>query len=218
MIRPIIASIVALAATFQISAFDLKDLLNGAGQGTETSGGNSGSNPLGALGSMISNVTASTEFQLEDLVGTWEYTSPAVSFASDNALQKIGGAAAATAVEQKLEPYYNTAGLTSTVITFDETHSFTMKLKVGSLKGTVEKADGGMLTFKFSALGKVPLGQVAAMATKSGNTLNLTFDVSRLIEVLETVNKVANNSSLSAVSSLLSSYDGIYAGFKLKRQ
>ena len=193
--------LLAVTAIAPASAFDLKD-----------------------LGSMISNVTASNKFNLSDLNGSWAYTSPAVAFASDNALQKIGGAAAATAVEAKLAPYYQTAGLTSVAFTFaDATDgsgatTFTMKLKVGTLKGTVEQTDDGMLAFKFSAFGKIPLGSVSAMATKSGSTLNLTFDVSGLINILTQVNKVTKQQSLDAILTLLSSYDGIYAGFKLSKQ
>ncbi|MDE5595772.1 MAG: DUF4923 family protein, partial [Muribaculaceae bacterium] len=39
---------------------------------------------------------------------------------------------------------------------------------------------------------------------------------SKLISIVKTVSSVAGISSLNTISSLLSSYDGIYAGFKLK--
>ena len=92
-----------------------------------------------------------------------------------------------------------------------------MKLKRGSLKGTVSKDEQGNLEFNFSAFGKIKLGKVSAFATKSGNTLNLTFDVSKLISIVKSVSSVSGISSLNTISSLLSSYDGIYAGFKLNR-
>lgn len=191
---------------------DLNDILNAV-----KSSGN-GSNALGAIGNVISNLTASSEFELTDLQGTWTYQSPAVTFQSDNALQKVGGVAAASAIEEKIKPYYEKAGITSLELTVKEDLTFTMKLKRGTLQGTVTKDDGGNLEFNFSAFGKIKLGKISAFATKSGNTLNLTFDVSKLISIMKTVSSVANISSLNTITTLLSSYEGIYAGFKMNRR
>lgn len=192
---------------------DLKDLLNAV---TSKSSDSGTSDALGKLGSVISGLTANSKFELTDLTGTWTYESPAVTFQSDNALQKVGGAAAATAIEDKLAPYYNKAGITALKLTVNDDLTFSMALKRGTLKGNITKDDEGNLEFNFSAFGKINLGKISAYATKSGNTLNLTFDVSKLISIIKTVSSVANISSLNTVSSLLSSYDGIYAGFKLK--
>lgn len=210
--------IIALALTVTAPAFasgDLKDLLNSVSSGKSSS--DNGSNPLGGLGSIISNLTASSSFELADLQGTWAYESPAVTFKSDNVLQKAGGAAAASTIEGKIAPYYEKAGITALQLTVDAENNFTMKLKRGSLKGTVTKDEEGNLEFNFNAFGKIKLGKVSAYATKSGNTLNLTFDVSKLISIIKTVSSVSGISSLNTISSLLSSYDGIYAGFKLNR-
>lgn len=212
------------------SAFDPKDLLNALGgksgsseETTEASSGATESNSnggglLGAIGSFINNTVANNKSTVDDLVGTWNYTSPAVSFQSENALKKIGGAGAATAVESKLEPYYKQLGFNRTSLVVEKDHSFTMKMGLVTLKGTVEKDDSDMLVFNFSAFGKVPLGKVGANATKAGNTLNLTFDATRMIQILTKVSSVLNNASLNALTSLLNSYDGIYMGFKLKKE
>lgn len=192
---------------------DLKDLLNAV---SSQSGKSDAGDALGKLGSVISGLTASSDFELTDLQGTWAYESPAVTFQSDNALQKVGGAAAATAIEQKLAPYYAKAGITAMKLTVNEDMTFEMALKRGTLKGTVSKDDNGNLEFHFSAFGKINLGKVGAYATKSFNSLNLTFDISKLISIVKTVSSVANISSLNTINSLLSSYEGIYAGFKLK--
>ena len=208
----------AFAAVCSLSASatgDLKDILNSVTSGSSS---DKGSNPLGAIGNAISNLTASSKFEIEDLRGTWVYSSPAVTFKSDNALQKVGGAAAATTIENKLAPYYQKAGITALKLTVDEKNNFTMQLKKGSLKGTVSKDENGNLQFNFNAFGKIKLGKISAYATKSGKTLNLTFDVSKLISIVKTVSSVSGISSLNTISSLLSSYDGIYAGFKLKAQ
>lgn len=211
--RHIILALSLLCASAVYASGDLNDLLNTV----KSKSSGSDSNPLGAIGSVISGLTASSNFELSDLQGTWTYESPAVTFNSDNALQKIGGAAAASTVESKLAPYYEKAGITALTFTVDEDNNFTMKLKKGTLKGTLSKDEDGNLHFNFNALGKVKLASVSAFATKSGNTLNLTFDVSKLITIVKTVSSVSGISSLNTISSLLSSYDGIYAGFKLNR-
>ena len=213
--KNIIIVLALLTALPAMASGDLKDLLNSVTSGKSSSDNNS--NPLGSRGSVISNLTASSSFELADLQGTWDYQSPAVTFQSDNVIQKAGGAAAASTIEGKMAPYYEKAGITSLQLTVDAENNFTMKLKRGSLKGTVSKDEQGNLEFNFSAFGKIKLGKVSAFATKSGNTLNLTFDVSKLISIVKSVSSVSGISSLNTISSLLSSYDGIYAGFKLNR-
>ncbi len=211
-----IAAIVSLSS-MTAQAQSLKDILGGLA-GSSDSTKTSSSNPLGALGSVLGNVLANDKFTVDDIVGSWNYSSPAVSFQSDNALKKIGGAGAATAVENKLAPYYKTIGLTSTTLTVDADHNFTMKLGVAQLKGTIEKAEDGGLVFAFNAFGKIGLGKVSAHATKAGSTLNLTFDATKLIQILTKVAGVLNNTTLKAVTDLVNSYDGIYIGFKLNKQ
>ena len=213
--KNIIIVLALLTALPAMASGDLKDLLNSVTSGKSSSDNNS--NPLGSLGSVISNLTASSSFELADLQGTWDYQSPAVTFQSDNVIQKAGGAAAASTIEGKMAPYYEKAGITSLQLTVDAENNFTMKLKRGSLKGTVSKDEQGNLEFNFSAFGKIKLGKVSAFATKSGNTLNLTFDVSKLISIVKSVASVSGSSSLNTISSLLSSYDGIYAGSKPNR-
>jgi hypothetical protein len=172
---------------------------------------------LGSLGQTIQNVTASSSFSLDDIVGTWNYSSPAVAFKSSDVLKNVGGAAVATQIENKLSSYYKKMGLTNVVLTVDSSYNFTMKLKLATLKGTIAKNDDGTLTFNFSAFGTYTLGSVNSIATKSGNQLNITFDAERLISIMQTISKVANNSTINSVMSLISSYDGIYIGFKLKK-
>lgn len=215
-------------------AFDPKDLLNGlrgaassssekseettSADNKDSGSSDKGGGILGAIGSFINNTVANNKFTVDDLVGTWNYTSPAVSFQSENALKKIGGAGAATALEAKLEPYYKQLGFTRTSLVVEEDHSFTMKMGLLVLRGVVEKDENDGLVFSFSAFGKVSLGKVHANATKAGNTLNLTFDATKMIQLLTKVSSVLNNTTLNALTTLLNSYDGVYMGFKLKKE
>lgn len=176
-------------------------------------------NPLEALGGIVTSLTSTTKFEVSDLQGTWSYQSPAVSFDSDQALNKIGGTAASVAVEDKLKPYYEKLGVTSMTLVVDADANFTMKIKAMTLTGTVSKdSDDGKLTFNFSAFGKLKLGSVSARAQKSAtNVLTLTFDVSKVVAIADKVASVANLSTIKTVVNLLNSYDGIYAGAKFKK-
>lgn len=212
------------AAIFAMPAAEAKDnksglslgSIAGALTGSGSSSDNGSSDILGAVGSFINNVTLNKNFTVDDLVGRWEYTAPAVTFESDNALKKIGGAGAATAVEGKLEPYYRRLGMTKTVLTVDKDHSFSLKMGLMLLKGTIEKEEDGTIMFKFSAFGKVSLGSVQANITKSGDTINLTFEATKMVKIITTVASKVNSASVKTLAELLGSYDGIYIGFKLK--
>lgn len=181
----------------------------------------SAGNPFESLGNILSGLTAKSDFNLSELEGTWTYSSPAVTFKSENALNKIGGVAASAAVESKIAPYYTRLGLNSTVITIDKDCKFTIKLKAMTLSGTItrdENAPDGAVTFNFNAAGKINLGKVSAMASKSGNTLTLTFDASRVINVIDKVASITKNKTITTLSNVLDTYDGIYAGARMKRK
>lgn len=190
--------------------------------GSILGGGSSDDNSssLGGLGSVLGGVvdaiTGSNDITVDDLVGTWTYTSPAVTFDSDNALQKVGGSAATGVIENKLAPYYQKVGLNNLVLTINADHTFTMKAKFGSISGVVEKTDEG-LVFNFKAFKKVNLGKVKTMASKSLTGLTLTFDVSRLKTVVSKAATLSKNQTVQTLASLLGSYDGIYAGFRLNK-
>lgn len=169
------------------------------------------------IGGILGTNTAVT---LESVAGTWSYDSPAVTFKSDNLLKKAGGQAAAVAVEKKLEPYYRSAGLDKIEVTFSPDSTFTMKLGRMSLGGTVESAakdSDATMTLCFKLGGKVPMGSMDAYIKRNGkNSIDLTFDVSKLIWIIDKVAAVSGSASAQAMSKILSSYEGITAGFTLR--
>lgn len=209
----ILKFIVAAVLMFNASAavaFDPSSLLGKLhGDSSNTS------STVEKLGDALGNLLANKNFKVEDLVGAWEYVSPAVSFQSDNALMKVGGAGTATALEDQLEPYYTRLGFNRTSLVVNDDKSFTLRMGLVQLRGTVEKDENDVLIFNCSAFGKKQLGKLSANASKIGSTLNITFDASHLIEMVEKVSKLLKNDTLSTLSGLLSSYDGVYIGFKL---
>lgn len=192
----------------------------GAGSSDTTSTTQNGSGLGGLLGG-VANVLGlgNTKPTIETLTGTWNYSSPAVNFKSENLLLKAGGAAASATVEQKLAPYYKTAGLTSLVLTVNADSTFTMKAKKATLKGQISVGDDSKtLIFHFQALGAINVGSLEAYTKQSGDNLELTFDVSKLKTVMKTVGSLSGNATINAATTLLNQYDGITAGFDLKRQ
>lgn len=206
-----------LISALPMQGRDIKDLLKGlSGTASDTTASDRG---LGSLGSLVSGLISTDKVEPESMTGKWVYTSPAVCFKSDNLLQKAGGTAAATVVENKLEPYYRTAGFTNMSLTINEDLTFTMNLRKGALKGTVSKNDAGEIVLNFTALGKIKIGSMTAYVTRTGgNSMSIMFDVTKLITIIKAAGSISGNATIKSVSTLLESYDGICAGFKLSKQ
>lgn len=187
------------------SAQGIGDLLKGIG----------GSGSGNVLSSVIEGVFTKSDLSIEDLVGNYKSQGPAVTFKSENLLQKAGGIAGAAAIESKLNPYYEKYGLNGLTLEIDKDAAFSMKVKGISLNGTVTKnvADG-TFNFNFKVAG-VSLGNFTAYIEKSGSSLKLMFDASKLKSLISSIAKLTGNSMATALSSILDSYDGACIGFKM---
>lgn len=202
----------------------LKSLFQTLGSGSsstsETTSSSSSSvlESLGSIGDVIQNLVSTDNVELNSLVGTWSYSAPAVAFKSDNLLKKAGGAAAASSVEKKLEKYYKIARIQSLKLEIKEDSTFTMAFSKVTLTGDITKDVEGKIYFNYKVAGKINIGSVQTYITKSGNTLNVMYDVSKLVTLLQKVGTYVGSSTISGITSLLGSYDGITAGFKLTKQ
>lgn len=200
--------IVSLLILVSPSAFSqsLGDILKGLG-----GKGNTGE----ILGNMLDGVFTKTNLSLSDLVGEYQSQGPAVTFKSDNLLQKAGGIAGAATIEAKLKPYYDKYGLNGMTLTIDENAEFSMKIKGLKLSGLITKNESdGTFNFNFKVVG-MSLGSFTAYVEKSGSNLNLMFDATKLKGFISTVAKFTGNSMVSALGSILDSYEGACIGFKM---
>lgn len=222
MILLLLTALIASASLpASASGWDINSLLNkaSAAQSDSTKSGNAG-----GLGDLISGVAnklgvGAGSVTVDKLAGTWKYSGPAVSFKSDNLLLKAGGAAAASQVEAKLEPYYKTAGFNSLVLTVNTDSTFTFKARLVNLNGTLSKDDAsGNFVFHFKALKSINIGSMEAFIVMNGNKMDLTFDVSKLMTLIEKAGKISGTKSLQAASSILNQYDGMTAGFELTKE
>lgn len=207
---------------------DLQELLNSlkkdkGAEGSDTGDNNSESNPLDALlgiGNALGIIPSKT-VDVEYLTGEWKYKNAAVAFKSDNFLAKAGGVAAAAKIESELEPYYKRLGLNKMTLTVEADSTFVMKLSKAKLTGTITtegERDNSKLMFNFKLFGKVPVGTMQAYVNaESNSTMSITFDVSKLLTILEKVAGITGNSTLTTLSKLMNNYEGMTAGFKMTK-
>ncbi len=223
----LIAAAMVAGTSLTVHAYDWKDLLKGASnQGseqtadtTETTSDNntSTSNSLiSGLVGFVQDATGLNKVTEQDLVGTWNYVEPAVSFQSDNLLNKAGGAAAATVVVDKLQPYYEKVGLQHFSVTFNEDKTFEMGVSKIKIKGLYSKNEDNTFALEVQVMGKT-VKTITTFITRSGSGMSMTFDASSLITLINTVSSLTGNSTLKGLSSLLNSYDGMTVGFKLAK-
>ncbi len=185
------------------NAFDLKDLL----------GGNTGE----TLGNIIEGVFTKTDLEVKDLAGTWQSTGSAVTFKSDNFLQKAGGIAGAAAIETKLDPYFERYGLIGSEMAISPEGEMTLKIKRMTLKGTITQGEEkGTFNFEFKAFGAMKLTSLTAYVEKSPQSLNVMFDATKLKQFISVVANISGMTLAKTVSSVLDSYEGACIGFKMK--
>lgn len=197
---------VALAAGMfgTTQAQGLKDLLSGLG-GSET------------ITNLIEGVFTKSDITVADMAGTWESTGSAVTFKSENFLQKAGGVAAASAVEAKIDPYFKKYGLTGSTIAIASDGTFEMKIKRLTLKGDITRNEDGTFCFGFTTFGNFKLTTMEAYVEKGPDNLNIMFDATKMKNLLSTIASMTGNTMATTASKVLDSYDGLCAGFKMKK-
>lgn len=197
----VLSAILTIFGMGNVQAQSLGDLLSGGlGNG---------------LGSMLEGVFSSSNISIDDMQGEWNSTGPAVCFQGDNFLKKAGGAAAATAVESKLQPYYDKYGLTGAILNINADGTFTLTTKGITLNGTItQNASGtaGVFDFNFTIL-NMNLLAVTTYVQKTSSSMEVMFDVTKLKQLLSAVAQFANINLLKTLSGILDSYDGLCVGF-----
>lgn len=196
------AAAMVLSATFAVSAsaWDLKDGLGDSGLG-------------GLLGNIVEGVFTDTNLEVSDMIGVWTVDGSAVTFKSENMLKQAGGMAAAAAIESKIDPYYKQYGLTGAVITINPDSTFTIQVKKLKLNGSISNNDDGTFEFNFKVVGKMSLGSIKTYVQKSGKTLEIMFDATKLKNLVSAVAGISGNSMAKTLGDLLESYDGLCVGF-----
>ena len=166
------------------------------------------------IGNVIDGLFTSSNITVNDMKGVWTAKGSAICFKGDDLLKKAGGVAASAALKTKLDPYFKKYGLTGAVLTINADGTFQLKISKVTLNGTITPtSEKGIFTFNFKALNKVNIGKVNTYVQKSSSTMDVMFDASKLMQIVNTVAKVSNISVAKTFSSLLSQYDGVCIGF-----
>ena len=184
------------------------------GGGTTTGSSSTGSSIISGI---LNNVIGSATFSQADLCAhTWKYSKPGCAFTSENLLAKAGGEIAASKIEEDLSKYYSKFGFSksNTYFTFKTDGTFAAKIDGKSWNGTYtfdEKTHAIQL--------KGLLLSASGFATRTANGISLLFEQKKLLTLVKTLSKLnlTGSTTMSAVSSIVDSYDGVRIGFEMTK-
>lgn len=186
---------------------------------TSTSTSSTQSSSQSMLGSLLSTlIGGALPISESSIIGNWTYTSPECRFESENFLMKAGGEIASSQVETKLADVFKMAGIKQGACSFKFSEgnvaAFTIAGK--TINGTYSiNSSTRKLTFK-STTGLI---SISATVYHVGNTLTLLFDADKLLSVVKAAGTLlGNNSTVSTLTSLLNSYEGMQLGMNMSRQ
>lgn len=182
--------------------------------GNNSSSDNSGNFIFDMLGSILGNYATLTA---KDLQGTWNYTGTDCRFKSENLLKQAGGEVAATEIEKKLDDAFSKVGIGkgTCTFTFNADNSYSATLGGKSISGTYAFDEANK---KLNLTYLMGLGNLEANVTKTGtNGISLLFDADKILNLVSLVATVSNNTTVKAIGSLAGQYDGLLAGFEMKK-
>ncbi len=167
---------------------------------------------------LVSGITSvfssSKQADKNSIVGTWEYSEPAIVFQSDNLLTKAGASIAAGKLESQLQTQLNKYGIKpgTLTITFNSDGTFSETL------GT--KTMSGRWKVKSSKLYITYLGvRTIEITTQiSGNKLQFVANANKLLALMKTMGSASGNTNIKTVTSLMKSINGMQAGITLVKK
>ena len=168
----------------------------------------------GSVVNAITSVIGLDKVSAANLVGTWNYKGPGCAFTSENLLAKAGGEVAAAQIEQKLLPYYQQVGISSsnTVITFSQDGKFSANIAGTPFSGTYT-FDEASQQIKLKAL----LFSVNCYTKREVGGISILFEAGKLLTVLQAMSALSGNANLQAIGELSKKYDGVRVGFDMNR-
>ena len=166
---------------------------------------------LSGITSIFSDKKVAT---IDDLVGEWAYTEPAVVFMSENLLKKAGGKLASSAIEKTIETQLSKVGITKGAMkmTFTRNGRFTQTIAGRRLRGTFT-IKGKEVVLKYAG----EIKQLVGTTQVDGNDLLIVMDASKMLTYLKVIGSISGNASLKTATSLLGSMDGMLCGLRLNR-
>ncbi len=179
---------------------------------------------LGNLGKVVSSaiggeagsiISSKNNVSKENIVGTWTYKQPSISFESNDLLKQAGGQLTSAAIEKKLAEQFTKVGITAGkfLITFGSDNTFsTIKNGVVTTSGTYV-LNGSKITFSYLE----GSAKITGYAQMKNGLLSISFDSSKVLDVMSKMSKYSANTTLSTISSLAGSFNGMKTGVALAK-
>lgn len=203
-----LALCLVLGATLSAEAQGLKGLLNVAKDIADEA-------TDGKASELLDKVTGTATELL--IVGTWNYTQPAMTFEGGDLLSNVAGEALAAKLSTKLQTAYNAVGIKqgSCSFTFNDDNTFSAVMGSRTYTGTYSyDTTTFAITLNFDSK-LLKLGTMTGYAYLSATGLDLVFDCTRLVKMLGTLG--AKVSLLNSVTSLVGNYDKANIGFSFTK-
>ena len=172
-----------------------------------------------AVGKDVSSIiTGKNNVSKENIVGTWTYKQPSISFESNDLLKQAGGQLTSAAIEKKLAEQFTKVGITAGkfFVTFGNDNTFsTIKNGVVTTSGTYV-LNGSKITFSYLE----GSAKITGYAQMKNGLLSISFDSSKVLDVMSKMSKMSKysaNTTLSTISSLAGSFNGMKTGVALAK-
>lgn len=192
-----------LIGSTNVKAQSLQDILGGiAGATTSKSGGSDLISGLTSIFSSKNNANA------KNIVGTWEYTEPAILLTSDNMLTNIAAKAASEKLESQIQTYLTKYGIKpgAMSITFTEDGKFSEKLGKKTTNGTWQIKDGKLI---------ITYGTIKPVSITTqieGKNLLITTGANQLLNMMKTFGANSTNTTISSITKLMKNVNGMQCG------
>ena len=223
MKRTLFSAVILLTATLLTSCRTSSSLLPDFSQNkqsvpaTSTTTSEQPSDIIGSgIGKLLGTLLGGTTLNQESILGTWHYKGADCVFKTENLLLKAGGEVAAAKVEEKLNTTLAQLGITGNEITFtfNADNTYEANIKGTPLQGTYSlDLENKKITLTYLN----GIGTITPQIALSGNTLSLLYDADKLLKFLTKVSALTNNATLTSLSTLLESYDGMLIGWEMQK-
>lgn len=218
MKKIVFAKVLVLAAMLMGSAstnaqINLGNILSGIAGKNGKGESSEASSASGLLSGLTSIFSKDKQASTENIVGTWEYSEPAITFESDNLLTKAGAGIASNKLEEKLQEQLSKIGIDegAFTITFNEDGTFTETFGEKSIKGKWKVEDSKLnLVFGQKA---IPIN-----TQLSGNKLMIVTDATKILDLIKGIASKSSNSNIQTISTLMKGIDGMNAGLTLVKK
>ena len=218
MKKIVFAKVLVLAAMLMGSAcanaqINLGNILSGIAGKNGKGESSEASSSSGLLSGLTSIFSKDKQASSENIVGTWEYSEPAITFESDNLLTKAGAGIASNKLEEKLQEQLSKIGIDegAFTITFNEDGTFTETFGEKSIKGKWKVEDSKLnLVFGQKA---IPIN-----TQLNGNKLMIVTDATKILDLIKGIASKSSNSNIQTISTLMKGIDGMNAGLTLVKK